>query len=122
MAIRKHKKEYTERAKELRKNMTLQEIKLWDSFLKKYPVRILRQKIIKYYIIDFYCRKANLAIEIDGNQHYTKDGVEYDKERDELIEAYGIKTLRIKNKEIEKDFKNVCAKIDLEITKQIALN
>ena len=122
MIIRKHKKESTEKAKELRKNMTPQEAKLWDGFLKKYPVRILRQKVINYYIVDFYCRRANLAIEIDGNQHYTKDGLEYDKERDYLIEAYGIKTIRIKNKEIEEDFKNVCKKIDLEITKQIALN
>jgi len=122
MAIRKHKKEYTERAKELRKNMTSQERKLWNSFLKNYPIRILRQKILNYYIIDFYCRKANLAIEIDGNQHYTEDGLEYDKERDNLLDAYGVKTLRIRNKEIEQDFKNVCEKIDLEITKQIALN
>jgi len=122
MIVRKHKKGSTEKAKELRKSMTSQEIKLWDGFLKNYPIRILRQKVINYYILDFYCRQANLAIDIDGNQHYTKDGLEYDKERDYLIEAYGIKTIRIKNKEVDEDFKNVCKKIDAEIIKQIAKN
>jgi len=119
--VRKHKKEITKNAKELRKNMTFQETKLWDGFLKKYPIRILKQEVINGYIVDFYCRQANLVIEIDGSQHYSKDGLEYDKERDYLIVAYGVKTLRIKNEEVEKDFKNACAKIDLEITKQIAL-
>ena len=120
--VRKHPKSGTENARELRKNMTPQEVKLWYRYLKDYPIRILRQKVIGEYIVDFYCRQGNLAIEIDGNQHYAKDGLEYDKQRDCLIESYGIKTVRIKNKEIEEDFKNVCSKVDLEITKQIALN
>ena len=88
--VRKHQKSGTENARELRKNMTPQEVKLWYRYLKDYPIRILRQKVIGGYIVDFYCRQGNLAIEIDGNQHYTKEGLEYDFERCKLLEAYGV--------------------------------
>jgi len=56
--IRKHQKSGTPKAMELRKNMTPQEIKLWYRYLNKYPIRILRQKVIGGYIVDFYCSKV----------------------------------------------------------------
>ena len=120
--IRKHQKSGTPKAKELRKNMTKQEIKLWHAYLKKYPMRILRQKVIGGYILDFYCSKAQLAIEIDGNQHYTKDGLEYDDERTKLLETYGIETIRFKNKEIDNEFYRICQIIDNTIIKRLDLN
>lgn len=59
------------RAKELRKDMTKQERHLWYDFLRFYPVKIYKQKVIDNFIVDFYCHKAKLVIELDGSQHYT---------------------------------------------------
>ena len=58
------------RAQELRKNATKEENHLWYDFLRTYPVQFLRQKPFGPYIVDFYCHKAKLAIELDGSQHY----------------------------------------------------
>ena len=57
-------------ARELRKNMTKEERHLWYDFLRTYPVKFTKQKIIGNYIVDFYCAKAGLVIELDGSQHY----------------------------------------------------
>ena len=56
----------------LRKNATPQESRLWYQFLRTYPVRFNRQRIIGNYIVDFYCDKAKLIVELDGSQHYLK--------------------------------------------------
>lgn len=61
------------RAKELRKNMTPWERKLWYLFLKTYPIRFQRQKAIGNYIADFYCAEARLVVELDGGGHYTDE-------------------------------------------------
>ena len=65
-------------AKELRKNMTPWERKLWYDFLRNYPIRFQRQKAIGNYIADFYYAKARLIIELDGGGHYTEDRFEKD--------------------------------------------
>ena len=57
-------------AKELRKEMTKQERHLWYDFLRYYSVKIYKQKVIDNFIVDFYCHKARLVIELDGSQHY----------------------------------------------------
>ena len=59
----------------LRKNMTPEERHLWYDFLKTYPIRFNRQKIIGKYIVDFYSAKAKLIIELDGSQHYEKKDI-----------------------------------------------
>ena len=61
------------RARELRKNMTPWERKLWYQFLKDYPVKFLRQKCIDHFIVDFYCFQAKMVIELDGGGHYTPE-------------------------------------------------
>lgn len=68
----------TEKARALRKNATPQENRLWYQFLRKYPLRFTRQKPIGSYIVDFYCRKANLVIELDGGRHFEDGSREYD--------------------------------------------
>ena len=115
----KYNKKLNSNAKNLRKNMTDQERKLWYLFLKDYPIRILRQKIIHNCILDFYCAKAKLGIEIDGSQHYTKEGLIHDKERTELIMSEGIEIIRFSNIDINNHFKYVCEHIDNEINKRI---
>ena len=66
---RKHNKSIVPTAKMLRKNMTKEERKLWYEFLRVYPERFSRQKVLGRYIVDFYCAKANIVIELDGSQH-----------------------------------------------------
>ncbi len=101
-----------ENARNLRKNMTKEECRLWYDFLRNYPLRFMRQRPIDQYIADFYCAGAKLVIEIDGGQHFEDDRKQYDKERDRVLSAYGIKTLRIPNTEIMKNFPAVCEYID----------
>ncbi len=104
-----------ERARELRKEMTPYERKLWYDFLRSYPVKIYKQRIIESYIVDFYCASAKLVIEIDGNQHYTEEGLAYDKERTLILAKYNLKVIRFTNLEIKRNFNNVCETIDMEI-------
>ena len=103
----------------LRKNMTKEERRLWYDFLRDYPVRFMRQRPIDRYIVDFYCAKALLAIELDGSQHYEDDGPEKDVARDADLAVLGIKVLRIPNSEINRNFSGVCEHIDIEIKKRL---
>ena len=100
-------------AKQLRKNSTPQEKHLWYDFLSKYEVRFQRQKAIDNYIVDFYCHKAKLVIEIDGSQHFSEDGEEYDLYRTEQLEKYGLTIIRFTNDDINKRFSEVCDYIDV---------
>ena len=102
-------------AKMLRKTLTPQERKLWYMFLRKYPVKIYKQRIIDSFIVDFYCASARLVIEVDGSQHFSQQGVAYDKERSAIIEGYDLKVLRFSNYEVDTFFKEVCETIDAEI-------
>lgn len=111
----KHNKILTPAARTLRKNMTPQEKQLWYHFLSKYPVRMLKQKVIGNFIADFYCAKAKLVIELDGGQHYMENGPAYDEERAAIINAYGIEVIRFSNSEVDENFAGVCEKIDLAV-------
>jgi len=104
-------------ARRLRKEMTRHEKHLWYDFLKNYPVHIYKQRIIGSYIVDFYCPSANLVIEIDGNQHYTEEGMEYDANRTEIFEQNNLKVLRFHNSDIDSNFDCVCKFISDEIEK-----
>ena len=73
---RKHNKDIVPAAKMLRKNMTKEERRLWYDFLRTYPVRFSRQKVLGRYIVDFYCASAKLVVELDGSGHYTEEGKE----------------------------------------------
>ena len=105
----------TERAKELRKNMTPQERHLWYDFLRTYPVKFYRQRIIGSFIADFYCASAKLIVEVDGSQHYTKQGLVYDAERSAILSQYHLKVLRFSNREINMQFDSVCKQIHIEV-------
>ncbi|MGN0592079.1 MAG: endonuclease domain-containing protein [Ruminococcus sp.] len=102
-------------ARNLRKEMTRQEKHLWYDFLRNYPVHIYKQRIIGNYIVDFYCPSAHLVIELDGSQHFTVDGMEYDKIRTEFLEQYNLRVLRISNIDIDKNFDGTCENINHEI-------
>ena len=114
---RKHNKKIVPIAKTLRKNMTKEESHLWYDFLRYYPVKFLRQKVIGRYIVDFYCAKAKIVIELDGSQHYDTDVLAKDNERTIFLNQYGLSVVRIPNNEINKNFQGVCEYID-NIVKQ----
>lgn len=100
-------------ARNLRRIMTPQERKLWYLFLRGYRPRIYRQRPIGEYILDFYCAKAKLAIELDGGQHYDEASNEqYDSRRTGQLNSQGIQVIRIPNNEIMNNFTGVCEYID----------
>jgi len=99
------------RAQEMRRDATPQENELWYKFLRRHACSFARQKTIDSYIVDFICRSKKLVIEIDGNQHYTGDGLEYDQIRTDLLESLGLRVMRFSNEEIDNSFDKVCAAI-----------
>lgn len=113
----KHNKNNIPLARTLRKNMTKEERHLWYNFLRDYPVKFLRQKPIGKYIVDFYCAKAKLVIELDGSQHYKKINIEKDTERTEFLERFGLIVVRVPNNQVSLNFRGVCEYID-NIVKQ----
>ncbi len=88
--------------------MTKEERKLWHDFLKNYPIRFLRQKVIDDYIVDFYCHSARLIIELDGSQHYEEEGLKKDAIRTERIAERNLTVIRIPNNEVNRNFEGVC--------------
>lgn len=99
-------------ARKLRKEMTPQELRLWYRFLRYYPMKIYKQRIIGEYIVDFYCASAKLVIEIDGSQHYDPAGKLYDARRTAFLEGLGLNVVRYSNREINCNFQEVCEHID----------
>ncbi len=118
--IRKHNKDLVPDAKELRLNMTKQERHLWYDFLRDYPVKFLRQKVFGYYILDFYCAKAKLVIEIDGVQHLSPDNMKYDAQRTAFLKQYDLKVVRFSNGNIDNRFDEACSYIDLLVRQRTA--
>lgn len=108
-----------ENARRLRRDMTRHEKHLWYDFLRYYPIKIYKQRIIDNFIADFYCHKARLVIELDGSQHYTSDGKSHDEARTEIFEQYGIQVIRFSNMDIDTKFEGVCSMIDKTIKERI---
>ena len=108
-------------AKNLRKNATPQENRLWYGFLSKYEIKFQRQKAIDNFIADFYCHKAKLIIEIDGSQHYTAKGKERDDFRTSILGGYDLKVIRFSNRQIDDDFISVCRYIDYVVKDSISI-
>ena len=114
-----YNKKLVPRAKELRRDMTKHEKHLWYDFLSKFPIRFQRQKTIGSFIVDFYCHEAKLIIELDGSQHYTEEALEYDRERTNILNGYGLNVMRYTNFEIEHNFDEVCKVIAIEVMKRL---
>ncbi len=96
-----------QRARELRREMTPAEKRLWQALRgnKLGGRHFRRQQIIAGYIVDFYCHAADLVIEIDGDIHeYQK---EYDAERNKVLTGLGLKVLHIPNETVLKSLPQV---------------
>ena len=83
------------------------------SLLKNQSLTFNRQKVLRNYIVDFYCASAKLVIEIDGSQHYEDKGMKKDEFRTGVLEEYGLMVLRITNLQIRDNFRGVCEYIDM---------
>ncbi|AFZ49381.1 endonuclease domain-containing protein [Dactylococcopsis salina] len=112
MSYLPYNKKLVSRAKELRKNMTLAERKIWFEYLRNFPHRVYRQRPIEQFIVDFYCPKLKLVIEIDGESHYTENAQEYDRERTEVLQGYGLRVIRFNNEEVLQNFTGVVGMIE----------
>ena len=119
---RKGNRELVPLARNLRKEMTREERKLWYQFLRHYPVRFYRQKVLGKYIADFYCAKAKLVIELDGSQHYEEQGQEKDAFRTQYLEGYELEVIRIANNQLTENFEGVCTYIDCVVKQRIGEN
>ena len=100
-------------AKNLRKNMTLSEVLLWQRLkqgqLLGYDFD--RQRPIDNYIVDFFCKDLMLAIEIDGSSHHSEMAFAQDIRRQKRLETLGIRFLRFKDEEVKKDLDRVVEQI-----------
>ena len=117
---RKHNERLVPYAKELRKNMTKEERRLWYDFLREYPVRFSRQKVLGRYIVDFYSAEARIIIELDGSQHYEEVEQQRDEERTVFLESYGLRVIRIPNNEVSGNFRGVCEHIDAAVRQSLS--
>ena len=116
----KHNKHLVPLAKQLRKEMTKEERHLWYDFLRTYPVRFSRQKVLGKFIADFYSAEAKIVIELDGSQHYEENLAERDAERTAFLEGYGLSILRIPNNEVNRNFYGVCEYIDTAVKQSLS--
>jgi very-short-patch-repair endonuclease len=97
----------------IRTNMTDAEKRLWSKLRRKQlrGHQFYRQKIIGKYIVDFYCPKANLVIELDGGQHYSEIGSAKDRTRDDALIRMGITVLRFSDRDVFENIEGVTERI-----------
>ena len=117
---RKQNKQLVPFAKQLRREMTKEERHLWYDFLRSYPVRFSRQKVLGKYIADFYSAEAKLVLELDGSQHYEPDEIQKDTDRTAFLKGYDLTVIRIPNNEVIKNFHGVCEYIDTAVKQSLS--
>ncbi|GAA5010690.1 endonuclease domain-containing protein [Acinetobacter puyangensis] len=108
-------------ARDLRKNMTDAEQKLWQRLRRKQilGMQFYRQKPLLNFIVDFYCPAAKLVIECDGSQHHTEEGLLADQIRDYVLNEAGLMVLRFDNRQILLEIDVVCSVIFDQIKNKI---
>jgi very-short-patch-repair endonuclease len=104
-------RELVDRAKEMRRNPTAAEQRLWEGCLSKFPYRVLRQRPINYFIVDFYCAALRLVIEVDGEIHNNEQAREYDAQRSKILEGHCLRVFRVTDAEVLEDFDRVRERI-----------
>lgn len=106
-------------AQNLRNNSTKAEILLWLKLKNKQLLgyQFYRQKPIGNYIVDFYCPKAHLIIELDGSQHYNQEGISKDGQRDKYLNDLGFIVLRFSDREVFTNINGILLKIEIILGK-----
>jgi len=92
--------------------MTGAEKKLWYQYLRTFKYRVLRQRPIHHFIVDFYCPVLKLVIEIDGESHFSEDAQAYDDKRSQILEGYGLRVVRFTNEQVLHHFDEVCEAVE----------
>jgi very-short-patch-repair endonuclease len=103
------------RARRLRKNMTVDEDRLWQA-VRKLKANIRRQAPMGPYVVDFVCHAAKLVIEVDGYYHSTPAGQERDSQRDAWLTRQGYRVLRFTTSEVQAGLATVCDRIEAELS------
>lgn len=100
-------------ARALRSTMTKAENALWQQLRNKnlMGLKFRRQQIIEGFIVDFFCQKLQLVIEVDGGVHSTKEQKESDAHRRRVFEALGLQEVRFSNEEVLNQMQLVLDKI-----------
>jgi len=99
-------------ARQMRKKPTEAEKKIWDGLLRNFKFPVLRQRPIDHFIVDFYCAKLKLVIEIDGAAHFTDEGRAADQEKRQIFKGYGLNVIRFSDHKVLKRFSEVCDEIN----------
>ncbi len=101
-------------ARELRKNSTIQEKRLWNLLKNRqfHNLKFKRQHPIGKYIVDFICKEAKIIVEIDGGQHNEPENIISDTERTKYLEGLGYKVIRFWNNEIYENIDGVIIKLE----------
>lgn len=115
----KQKEQLTQFSQQLRKNATKEENTLWYQYLRRYPVQFRRQCVIGPYIVDFYCAKAGLVLELDGSQHYETEGAVRDAQRTCYLQSQGLMVLRFSNTDVNQNLAGVCQRIDTVVAERL---
>lgn len=112
-----NQKYHKEKRRHLRNNATPAERKLWSELRRSQldGIKFRRQQGIGPYIVDFYCPKFKLVIELDGESHNSIDAKEYDTERTQFLSLFNLKVIRFSNDEVYKNMDAVIQKILKEI-------
>jgi len=111
-------------SRDLRNNMTDAEKRLWSKLRAKQilGLQFYRQKPLLNFIVDFYCPAANVVIECDGGQHFTEEGLEADRVRDEVLVELGLVVLRFSNRQVLTEIDDVIELIFQTAQSRIPLN
>ena len=111
-------------SRQLRESMTEAERHLWAKIRMKQlkGCQFYRQKPIGDYVVDFFCPKSKLAIEVDGSHHLVGEKIEYDRIRDECLSSLGLRVLRFTNTEVLTHIEGVVESIEEEILRKIPLS
>ena len=114
-----NRKEFLERRKELRKNLTPAETFLWKHLKAKQLEgrKFHKQHSIDWFIVDFYCPSEKLIIELDGQGHMNPAAHAYDEKRTEHIENLGLKVIRFENKMVFENLPSVLEEIKNNFTR-----
>ena len=111
-------------SRQLRENMTDAERQLWSKIKMKQlkGCQFYRQKPIGDYIVDFFCPRAKLVIEVDGSHHLVGESIEYDRIRDEYLSSFGLRVLRFTNTDVLTRIEGVVESIEGGILRKIPLS
>jgi very-short-patch-repair endonuclease len=107
-----------QRRRDLRRNQTEAEKAFWSHVRNRQfrGLRFFRQYSIGRYVLDFYCPKTNIAVELDGGQHAGDESREYDALRTEYLKVHKIEVVRFWNNDVLQNIKGVLARIEEKIT------